>query len=147
MSKRLIRITALAMVLMFCLSVPAAAAASVPDPATPQSDAYIGSFVATIGSLSKGTLTVNFQTTGTGAMSTIGATKIIVYKWNSPYPVATLSSGTTPSMLAHNTVTHGGSYSFSGTSGEQYYAVVYCYAARNGGNSTQKYVTGYATCR
>ena len=145
MNKRFIRVTALVMALMLCLSVPAAAA--VAEPALPQSDAYIRSFFATIGSPSKGTMVVSFSTTGTGIMSTIGATKIIVYKWDSVVPVATFTSGTTPSMLAHNTISYGSSYSCSGISGEKYYAVVYCYAAGNGGNSTLKYTTGYATCR
>ena len=145
MKKRFIRVTALVMALMLCLSVPAAAAAV--EPALPQSDAYIRSFFATIGSPSKGTMVVSFSTTGTGTMETIGATKIVVYKWNSVVPVATFTSGTTSSMLAHNTVVHGNSYYCSGISGEEYYAVVYCYAARNGGSSTQIYQTGYATCR
>ena len=147
MKKRYIRVTAMVMALMLCLSVPAAAAAAVPDPAQPQSDAYIHGYFATIGSPSKGTMTVSFSTIGTGTMSTIGTTKIYVYKWNSAIPVATFTSGTTPSMLGYNTIAHGGSYSCSGISGEKYYAVVYCYAARNGGSSTQKYTTGYATCR
>ena len=45
MSKRFIHVTALILVLMTVFSIPAAAAAaSVPSPAQPQSDAYIAAY-------------------------------------------------------------------------------------------------------
>ena len=150
MKKSFIRVTALILVLMTFCSVPAAAAAaSVPAPDRPQSDAYISSFYAGIVSVSKGTVTVQFNTTGTGTMENIGATVIYVYKWNSTFPVATLTSVTTSSMMGHNTVSYGRSYTISSNiiSGEKYYAVVYCYAGKNGGGSTQTYTTSYTTAK
>ena len=148
MSKRFIHVTALVLVLMTVFSIPAAAAvASVPSPAQPQSDAYIAAYYAAISSQSKGTITVDFSTTGTSPMDTIGATSIVVYKWNSTQPVASLSSSYTASMLGHYRTTYGNSYTFTVTPGEEYYAVVSCYAAKDGGSSTRKYTTGYATAK
>ena len=146
MSKRFIHVTALILVLMTVFSIPAAAA-SVPSPAQPQSDAYIAGYYASIGSYSKGTVTVDFATTGTDIMDTVGATSIVVYKWNSTQPVATLYSSTTPSMLTHNHISHANSYTFNVTGGEDYYAVVKCYAAKDGGSSTREYITSYCTAK
>ena len=148
MSKRFIHVTALLLVLMTVFSVPAAAAAaSVPSPAQPQSDAYIAAYYATIGSTSKGTVTVAFNTTGTDLMDSVGATSIVVYKWNSTQRVASLSSSYYPSMLGHNRISYGNSYTFTVTPGEEYYAYVYCYAAKDGGSSTRAYRTPYATAK
>ena len=144
MSKRFIRVTALILVLMTIFSVPAAAAAAS-TPVQPRSDAYIWSYYAAIGSYSKGTVTVDFVTTGTGTMDTIGATAIYVYPTNSTHVAGSLLSSYTASMLGHYTVAHGNSYTFTVTSGQKYYAVVYCYAAKDGGSSTRIYETPYTT--
>ena len=148
MRKRFIRITALILVLMTVFSIPAAAAAaSVPSPVRPQSDAYIAGYYATMESYSTGKVTVAFNTTGTSLMDTIGATSIVVYKWDSIQPVGSLSSSYTASMLGHYTISHGNSYTFTVTPGEKYYAVVSCYAAKDGGSSTRKYTTSYCTAK
>lgn len=148
MSKRFIHVTALILVLMTVFSIPAAAAAaSAPSPAQPQSDAYIAAYYAGISSQSKGTVTVDFSTTGTGLMDTVGATSIVVYKWNSTQPVASLSSSYTASMLGHYCFGHSNSYTFTVTPGEEYYAYVYCYAAKDGGSSTRAYRTPYVTAK
>ena len=148
MSKRFIHVTALFLVLMTVFSIPAAAAAaSIPSPSQPQSDAYIAGYYATIGSYSKGTVTVTFSTTGTDLMDTVGATSIVVYKWNSTAPVGYLYSSSTPSMLGHNRISYSNSYTFSVTGGEEYYAYVYCYAAKDGGSSTRAYRTSYCTAK
>ena len=148
MSKRFIRVAALILVLMTVFSIPAAAAAaSAPSPAQPQSDAYIAGYYASIGSYSKGTVTVDFSTTGTSPMDSIGATSIVVYKSNSTQPVGSLSSSYTASMLGHYRVLYGNSYTFTVTPGEKYYAVVSCYAAKDGGSSTRKYTTSYCTAK
>ena len=145
MSKRFIQVTALVLVLIAVFSIPASA--SVPTPAEPQSDAYIAGYYATTESYSKGTVTVTFATTGTDIMDSVGATSIVVYKWNSIQPVGSLYSSSTPSMLAHNRISYASSYTFNVTAGEKYYAVVKCYAAKDGGSSTQKYTTGYCTAK
>ena len=148
MSKRFIHVTALILVLMTVFSIPAAAAASsVPFPAQPQSDAYIAAYYASMESYSKGTVTVSFSTTGTNIMDSVGATSIVVYKWNSTQPVASLSSSYTVSMLGHYRTAYGNSYTFTVTPGEEYYALVYCYAAKDGGSSTRICHTGYATAK
>ena len=148
MSKRFIHVIALVLIMMTVFSVPAAAAAaSVPSPAQPQSDAYIAGYYGTINSYSTGTVTVTFSTTGTSLMDTVGATSIIVYKWNSTQPVGSLSSSYTASMLGHYRISYGNSYTFTVTPGEEYYAYVYCYAAKDGGSSTRAYRTPYATAK
>ena len=148
MSKLFIHVTALILVLMTVFSIPAAAAAaSVPSPTQPQSDAYIAGYYASIGSYSTGTVTVDFATTGTDIMDTVGATSIVVYKWNSTQPVGSLSSSYTASMLGHYRISYGNSYTFTVAPGEKYYALVYCYAAKDGGSSTRMYRTSYATAK
>ena len=148
MSKRFIQVTALILALMTVFSIPAAAAtASVPSPAQPQSDAYIAAYYASMESYSRGTVTVSYSTTGTSPMDSIGATSIVVYKWNSTQPVASLSSSYTTSMLGHYRTAYGNSYTFTVTPGEEYYAYVYCYAAKDGGSSTRASRTGYATAK
>ena len=148
MSKRFIHVTALILVLMTVFSIPvAAAAASVPSPAQPQSDAYIAGYYATLESYSTGTVTVAFSTTGTSLMDTVGATSIVIYKWNSIHPVGSLYSSYTASMLGHYRISYGNSYTFSVTPGEKYYAVVSCYATKDGGSSTRKYTTSYCTAK
>lgn len=149
MSKRFIHVTALILVLMTVFSIPAAAAAaaSAPSPAQPQSDAYIAAYYGSTDSYSSGTVTVTFSTTGTGLMDTVGATSIVVYKWNSTQPVGYLYSSSTPSMLGHNRISYSNSYTFSVTPGEKYYAYVYCYAAKDGGSSTRAYRTAYCTAK
>ena len=148
MSKRFIHVTALILVLMTVFSIPAAAAAaSFPSHAQPQSDAYIAGYYATVNSYSKGTVTVTYSTTGTSPMDSIGATSIVVYKWNSTQPVGSLSSSYTASMLGHYRVLYGNSYTFTVTPGEKYYAYVYCYAAKDGGSSTRAYRTPYVTAK
>ena len=148
MSKRFIHVTALILVLMTVFSIPAAAAAvSVPSPAQPQSDAYIAAYYASIISQSPGTVTVTFRTTGTKTMDTVGATSIVVYKWNSTQPVGSLSSSYTASMLGHYCTSYGNSYTFTVTPGEEYYAAVKCYASKDGGSSTREYITSYATAK
>ena len=148
MSKRFIYVTALVLVLIAVFSIPAAAAvASIHSPAQPQSDAYIANYYAAIGSYSKGTVTVDFATTGTSPMDTIGATSIVVYKWNSTQPVGSLSYSYTASMLGHYRFSYGNSYTFTVTPGEEYYAAVKCYAAKDGGSSTREYITGYVTAK
>ncbi len=145
MSKRFISIIALTLVLMTTFSIPAAAAASTP--AQPQSDAYIASYYAAIDSFSSGTVTVGFSTLGTKTMDTIGATSIVVYKWNSTQPVGSLYSSSTPSMLSYSRTSYGNEYTFTVTPGEKYYALVYCYAAKDGGSSTRMYRTSYSTAK
>ena len=145
MSKRFIHVMALVLVLMAVFSIPASA--SVPTPAEPQSDAYIAAYYATMSSQNRGTVTVDFATTGTDFMDSVGATSIVVYKWNSTQPVGSLYSSNTPAMLGHNRVSYSGSYTFTVTPGEKYYAYVYCYAAKDGGSSTRAYRTSYATAK
>ena len=148
MSKRFIHVTALILVLMTVFSIPAAAAAaSVSSPAQPQSDAYIAAYYASIISQSPGTVTVSFSTTGTKTMDTVGATSIVVYKWNSTFPVGSLSSSYTASMLGHYRTAYGNAYTFTVTPGEKYYAAVKCYAAKDGGSSTREYITSYCTAK
>ena len=146
MSKRIIHVTALILMLMTVFSIPAAAA-FVPSPAQPQSDAYIAAYYASTDSYSSGTVTVTFSTTGTSPMDSIGATSIVVYKWDSIHPVGYLYSSSTPSMLGHDRFLYGNSYTFTVTPGEKYYAVVNCYAAKDGGSSTRKYTTSYCTAK
>ena len=145
MTRRFIHVTALVLVLIAVFSIPAAA--SVPTPVEPQSDAYIAGYYASMCSQSKGTVTVDFLTTGTKPMDTVGATSIVVYKWNSTSPVGSLYSSSTPSMLAHDRISYGNSYTFNVIGGEDYYAVVKCYAAKDGGSSTREYITSYCTAK
>lgn len=128
MTKRLTKIIAIVLMLTLCLSTSATAAGA-------RSSDYIRSASASA-SGGSGNITVSFSISAKRTMNTLGASMIEIKKSNG-VTVKTLHAATTSGMTTSGTVTFSSSVSYTGTVGEQYYAVVY-FIARDS--------TGYDTC-
>jgi len=88
--------------------------------------------------VAKGSGQVKFQFTvyGRTTLDMIGALQIRVYKSDGT-PVATYSYLSYPNLMNYNTDYHGSSVTYSGVSGQSYYAKVSVYV-RSGSNSDNR---------
>lgn len=136
MRKQVLHITAFTLLFIMILSVGASAATI--ETAKPLTNDYIILNSASI-SAESGKVTVTFSITGTGTMTTIGASTIKIYT----------ASGTLVktyySQYGYNLMKYSGSVTYIGTSGTKYYAVVKFYAANSSGSGTATYTTGTVT--
>jgi hypothetical protein len=107
------------------------------------SSQYISSTSASI-SANSGVITVSFNIIATGTMTSVGATKVQI-KDSGGNTVKTFYSSTTAGMMGYNRIIYSGSVSYSGTSGQKYYAVVSFKAANSSGSDTTSRTTGYVT--
>lgn len=146
MKKRLFQMIALVLVfsLAVCpISVMAATEGSGESVVEPQASNYIHSTYASTTN-NGGSVTVRFNTVGTGTMNSIGAQRIVI-KNSSGSTVQSFYYYTTTGMMGYNTFAHGGSVTWTGGSATaKYYAVVTFYAANSSGSDTATYVTAYS---
>lgn len=136
----------LAVLLVFALTLamqPVVLAARGEDTVNPTASTCIASSSASI-SAYKGTVTVSFSITGTGKMTSLGATKVQI-KDSSGSVVKTFYSSTTSGMMGYNKTYHSGSVTYSGSTGTKYYAVVSFKAANATDSDTTTRTTGYTT--
>ena len=116
------RIIALILVFTALLSIGALAAYNPPD--SPDASAYISSYSVRILNGGSGKLKVDFDVTGTGTMTKIGATCIRIYKSNGTYVATIWNTDSGRSwMLGSNTSYHSDIESYTVTPGS-YYAKV-----------------------
>ena len=143
MRKQLKRILAiLLVVLTVCSMTIPVTAANRDDIASPQASAYISNVWASA-SKSGGTVTVEFSITGTGKMTSLGATTIAIYN-SSGKVVKSFSSSTTSGMMGYNQGYYSSSVSWDGAeSGKKYYAIVFYKASLGSGYDTTSYTTEY----
>lgn len=132
MIKRFSKIIAIVLMLTLCLSSFAMAVDA-------RSSAYIKSFSASA-SGGSGKITVSFNIKATDTMSKLGASMIEIKNSNG-VTVKTFHAATTSGMTTSDTVTFNGSVTYSGTAGEQYYAVVYFIASNSSGYDTASCTT------
>ena len=122
--KRMVALTlAIFMVLSCGLCIPASA----------QTDASytICSSSATLNKGDKpGELFISYTVTANMRASSLGVKTIKIYKMNGDL-VKTISGTTTNGLVDENHVFHGGTYYFTGTPGQYYYAEVTVFAATN----------------
>jgi hypothetical protein len=85
------------------------------------------------------TITVDYSITGTGNMTSIGASSIVIYKNSSP--VYTFSYPAVSALRSSNTYVHSSSVRYTGTTGNTYYAVVNFYAGNSNGSDTRARTT------
>lgn len=119
-------------------------AAYIP-PNSPESSAYISSYSVIIINGGNGKLKVDFDVTGTGVMSRIGATCIKIYKCNGTY-VGTIWN-TDPGrsgMIRSNDYYHTDVETYTVTPGS-YYVVVTVYAKNSSGSDAITVTTGCKT--
>ena len=135
MKNKMIRLSAIIIILVLLLSTAAFAAM--------EASHYLSSYGAYI-SKAGNTVKIYFDVVGTGIMDQIGATEIYLYEKTSTYGSWTLVQtylSTDPSyaasMMGSNTGFKDDYVSYSGNSSYQYKAIVTVYAEKNGGSDSR----------
>ncbi len=137
------RVCAFVLCMMMLLSVSAAAAYDPPD--SPDASYYIAAYYASVSNGGNGKIKVTFSITGTGTMTSLGASAISIYKSNGTY-VTTIyyfSSGRS-GMMGSNKIYHSDTESIYVGAGS-YYAVITYYAGNSSGSDSKTYQTGVRT--
>lgn len=137
------RVCAFVLFVMMLLSVSATAAYIPPD--SPDASYYIAGYSAGVINGGNGKIKVSFDITGTGVMTSIGASAISIYKSNGTYvtTIYYLSAGR-GNMMGSNKMYHSDTESIYVGAGS-YYAVVTFYAGNSSGSDAQNYRTGVRT--
>lgn len=131
MYKKRIRVISLILALSALLMISATAAYIPPD--SPDASAYISSYSVSIINGGNGKLKVDFDITGTGYMTKIGASCIQIYKSNGTH-VATIwhtDSGRS-GMMGSNKIYHSDVETYTVTPGS-YYVKITFYAKNSSG--------------
>lgn len=137
--KRIYKIIALIIVLSMILSTCAFAAET-------RSSAYLTTYCGVLSRTSTGKLLIEFDVTGTGTMTAIGASIIRVYKSNGTLMKTYNYTDTGCSgMMGYNTIAHGSSLKYTGTAGQSYYCIITFYARNSKGYDSKNYVTSTFT--
>lgn len=137
------RVCAFVLFVMMLLSVSATAAYIPPD--SPDASYYIAGYSAGVINGGNGKIKVSFDITGTGVMTSIGASAISIYKSNGTYvtTIYYLSAGR-GNMMGSNKMYHSDTESIYVGAGS-YYAVVTFYAGNSSGSDARNYQTGVRT--
>lgn len=135
MKRSIMRVMSTILVLTMCISTMVIAAEA-------RSSDYIVSRYASVTGTGGGKITVNFDITATGRMTTIGATKIEI-KSSSGSTLKTYKCTDTgyEYMMGSNRTVYSGSVTYQAVSGNSYYAVVYFKAGNSSGSDTGTYTT------
>lgn len=135
MKKSFFKTTSLVLIFALCMSVMTFSAYA-------RSSNYIYSRYADATSIGNGKITINFDITATGRMTTIGATKIEI-KSSSGSTLKTYKCTDTgyEYMMGSNRTVYSSSVTYQAISGNSYYAVVYFKAGNSSGSDTATYTT------
>lgn len=137
------RIIALVLVFVALLGIEALAAYNPPD--SPDASAYISSYSVSIINGGSGKLKVDFDVTGTGTMTKIGATCIKIYTCSGSHVATIWSTDSGRSgMLGSNKIYHSDVESYTVTPGS-YYVKVVIYAKNSSGSDAITVTTGCKT--
>lgn len=143
MHHKAIRFLAIILILATLFSIGSLAAYVPPD--TPDASAYISSYLVRILNGGSGTLKVDFNVTGTGTMTKIGATCIKIYKCDGTYVATIWSTDSGRSgMLGSNKAYHSDVENYTVTPGS-YYVKVSIYAKNSSGYDVITVTTGCKT--
>lgn len=119
-----------------CLCAPASAVT--------RASLYLDTYSASLSTGSaSGELKLNFNLIATGKMTSLGVEKIVIYKANGT-EAATIDGTTRNGLLISNSSRFKTSYTYTGTPGTSYYAVVTFYAGDGSGSDSKDYTTGTA---
>lgn len=137
------RIISIVLILCALFSLGAAAAYIPPD--SPDASAYINSYSVRILNGGNGKLKVDFDITGTGVMTKIGASCIKIYKSNGNY-VATIwhTDSGRGGMMGSNDYYHSDVETYTVTPGS-YYVIITFYAKNSSGSDAISFQTGNKT--
>ena len=131
----------LAILLVLAAAIPAMATNSERDEQNRASD-YIYSCYAQVTRIGN-SVDVYFTITGTGLMTSIGATDIAIFN-NHGSVVAWLDSSNTTGLMGYNRYFYSNTITWNGAvSGDQYYAIVFFSSGNSNGYDTTSYTTSY----
>lgn len=139
--KKVRSIIALIAIASFLLPVVAVAADA--DTISPMASEYIRSYSAEITPQANGNLVIEFSIYGTALMDDIGATSIYLYEIDDDGEslAKTFHYTSHSNMMAEEKWSLSSSVSYSGTSGNSYYAIVYFRAAKGNSGDVRTYTT------
>ena len=131
----------LAILLMLAVAIPAMAVNDEREEPNRASD-YINSCYADVTRIGN-SVDVYFTITGTGLMTSIGATDIAIFN-NHGKCVALLNSSNTTGLMGTNRYFYSNTITWNGAvTGDQYYAIVFFKAEDSNGYDTTSYTTTY----
>ena len=87
-----------------------------------------------------GELRISYQVNSNMVATKLGVSSIKIYKSNGTY-VTTISGSTTNGLIRTSSNTHRGTYSYSGTPGTSYYAVVTVFASTSAESDSRDITT------
>lgn len=130
-------------IIAFCASPSAFAAAPNEEEISPQASAYLTEYTAWAVRSSSHQVYVYYDVTGNGTVGCLGA-KLIVIEMkdgNDWTPIKTYTGTTSNGMLVLNRGDHGGDVVYQGTSGTRYRAVVTIFGGSSTSNGDSRIVT------
>ena len=147
MRTKLHRLTAVIVVLAVLSSMMMPVFATNADSGiSPQASYYITSDYAFVSGGSR-SITVHFNITATGMMTSLGASKVDIYDYSDTL-VKTFYATTTSGMLASNRTSYSSTVTYGDArTGAKYYAVVTFKASNSSGGDSTTYTTSYATAK
>jgi len=135
MKKRFVSFV-LALTLLLSLCVVTASAAEI----VPFASSTISNYTASASAGSEaGEIDIGYDISATDTADTLGISKIVIYKSNGTR-AATIYGSTTNGLLKSNVEKHKSIYTYSGTSGTYYYAVI-TFTSTIGSESDQRTFT------
>jgi len=93
-----------------------------------------------------GEIKIIYQSRSNKICSPIGVSSIVIYKSNGTY-VTTIKGSTSNSLMANRVSSKSGSYTYKGSSGTSYYAVVTLAATAGGENDSRTITTNTAKAK
>lgn len=128
-----------ALVLLFTVSATAAAVEMRSSPTL-----AIYSAIITKGAAGSGKIIISYDVRANTEAKEVGVESIEIYKSNGTY-VTTITGTTRNGLIATNTERHRSSYTYTGTSGTEYYAVVTVTATIGSKTDSKEYTTNTET--
>lgn len=88
-----------------------------------------------------GKIIISYDVNANTEAEEVGVSSIEIYKAANDSYVTTITGSTRNGLITTDSVRHRSSYTYSGTSGVEYYAIVTVYAKINGVSDSKEYTT------
>ena len=99
----------------------------------------------TQGTAGSGKLTISYDVSANTGAEKVGVSSIKIYKAENDKYVTTITGSVQNGMIATDTEWHRSSYTYTGTSGVEYYAVLTMTATIDGKTDSKQYTTNTVT--
>lgn len=137
--KKIHRVIALILLFAMLCSIYALAAET-------RSSAYLFAYSGALSKASAGKIFIEFDVTGMGTMTAIGASTIKVYKSNGTLmKTYNYTDSGCSNMMGYNTGMHASYLTYTGTTGQSYYCIITFYARNASGYDSKTYATSTFT--